>query len=800
MQRPNNWVKLTRLPNGPDGWGTFAASDAMRLSILLIAASCCSWYCSAQPLDALPQPRLNTIFPMGAKLGSTVEVEVAGFDLDDVTGLHFTTGDLKAELVVLPEPKNDKQAKDQSKDKPKPKPTGTSARLKITVGPKSRVGLHDVRVVGKYGISNARTFEVGTLEELNETEKPNNETSEAQSLPLNGTLNGTISSNVDVDYYKFTGKSQQRLIIAAECAKLDSRCRPLLELFDSKNVRLAYNRIDRDSDAVCDVRLPSDGQYFIRVCEFAYQSGGPDHFYRLTLTTGPRLDAVLPPCVPFGTDTPVSLIGRNLPGGKPISGTDYESLAQTVRSPTGAAQDGLTFNAAPPVEGLIDGFQVHIGGSNAVPVMLSDAKFHMEAQANDTPAAAEQITVPCDVIGAIEKRYDRDWYRFEAKKGQRFAVELFADRLGSEMDTAYVIKNAKTLMNVVEEQDDEPEALHPQQFHNRGGDPPAVLFTAPLDGAYLVQVSSRESNVTYGPRCIYRLRIAVPQPDFRAVVMFKSRDVVGAPQLAPGGTTALDVFIDRRDGFTGSVTVTATGLPDGVTAAPLSIPAGTRFGTLVLSAAPAVNVGVRAIGLECSSTFHGKTLKHTARPAGLVWSFQGNNNQPAQARLEEQTVLALVAAKPAFAVKIDTAKIRAITKQPDGKELERTGDTALTLKPGDRLVLPVSNLWQATNPRENPLLIRTARTTVTVPQQPIFAIGENDQAPAATIAKDKSDSVVSLEVRANAAPGRYTVVLHGECRVQFLRDPTKKDAKSQGLAIGYATPLQVTVLPSTLAK
>jgi len=89
---------------------------------------------------------------------------------------------------------------------------------------------------------------------------------------------------------------------------------------------------------------------------------------------------------------------------------------------------------------------------------------------------------------------------------------------------------------------------------------------------------------------------------------------------------------------------------------------------------------------------------------------------------------------------------------------------------------------------------------VTIPQQPIFAIGENDQAPAATIAKDKSDSVVSLEVRANAAPGRYTVVLHGECRVQFLRDPTKKDAKSQGLAIGYATPLQVTVLPSTLAK
>ena len=64
-----------------------------------------------------------------------------------------------------------------------------------------------------------------------------------------------------------------------------------------------------------DATLPADGDYFVRVSEFAYQQGGPDYFYRLTVAAGPWIDAVFPPAVNPGQPTKVTLHGRNLPGG-----------------------------------------------------------------------------------------------------------------------------------------------------------------------------------------------------------------------------------------------------------------------------------------------------------------------------------------------------------------------------------------------------------------------------------------------------------------------------------------------------
>ena len=62
--------------------------------------------------------------------------------------------------------------------------------------------------------------------------------------------------------------------------------------------------------------LPTDGDYYVRLYQFTHLSGGPDHFYRLSMTTAPWIDAVIPPMVPAGQATQVTVYGRNLPGGK----------------------------------------------------------------------------------------------------------------------------------------------------------------------------------------------------------------------------------------------------------------------------------------------------------------------------------------------------------------------------------------------------------------------------------------------------------------------------------------------------
>lgn len=41
------------------------------------------------PPPGLPTPRINNVFPGGAKAGTSVEVSITGFDLDEPTGLLF---------------------------------------------------------------------------------------------------------------------------------------------------------------------------------------------------------------------------------------------------------------------------------------------------------------------------------------------------------------------------------------------------------------------------------------------------------------------------------------------------------------------------------------------------------------------------------------------------------------------------------------------------------------------------------------------------------------------------------------
>src|SRR5207253_453884 len=49
----------------------------------------CSLLLAAAARADLPSPRLDLLFPLGAAAGSSVEVEVAGADLDDATTLLF---------------------------------------------------------------------------------------------------------------------------------------------------------------------------------------------------------------------------------------------------------------------------------------------------------------------------------------------------------------------------------------------------------------------------------------------------------------------------------------------------------------------------------------------------------------------------------------------------------------------------------------------------------------------------------------------------------------------------------------
>ena len=80
--------------------------------------------------------------------------------------------------------------------------------------------------------------------------------------------------------------------------------------------------------------VTADGDYYVRVSDFAHQNGGPESVYRLTVSTNPWIDAALPAVIAAGKPPQVMLFDRNLPNGQPAPGfRGREQLTVQVTPP-----------------------------------------------------------------------------------------------------------------------------------------------------------------------------------------------------------------------------------------------------------------------------------------------------------------------------------------------------------------------------------------------------------------------------------------------------------------------------------
>src|SRR6266851_2842526 len=225
----------------------------MRRTTVFVGALSCAWLtlaasALAQPPagSQLPNPRLTVLTPCGAKAGSTVEVTIVGSDLEEPQALLFSHPSIKAERIQPPPP-----PPADPKKPAQPAPTPPITKFKVTVAADAPPGNHDVRFVGKYGISNPRVFVVGDLLEVAEKE-PNNDVAEAQRVELNTTISGVIAAPTDVDYFVFAGKKGQRVVASCLSSTIDSRLRAGIEIYDSQGRQLASNRNYQGHDALAD--------------------------------------------------------------------------------------------------------------------------------------------------------------------------------------------------------------------------------------------------------------------------------------------------------------------------------------------------------------------------------------------------------------------------------------------------------------------------------------------------------------------------------------------------------------------
>lgn len=703
------------------------------------------------PNPGLPQPRLLIVMPTGAKAGSTTEVTVTGQDLDDAQGLYFSHAGFTTE--VLEAPKAGKQGI-------------ASARFKVTVPQDAPLGHHDIRVFNKWGVSNPRTFVIGDLPETVEKE-PNNDIDQAQSVDLNSTVSGTIAAPTDVDYFVFAGKKGQRVVVSCLASSIDSKVHAALQLYGPKGTLLGFNRDYRGTDALLDATLPEDGAYHVRVFSFTYTQGTPEHFYRLTISTAPWIDAVFPPVVEPGKQAKVTVYGRNLPGGKPdpaavLDGRMLETMTATIDVPNDpAALQRLAFRGhVAPQSASLSGFEYRVknetGTSNGFLLTYAQAPVVLDNEANDTPETAQEIALPCEIAGRIEKKRDRDWYAFSAKKGDVYSIETFGERIGSPLNLVFSLREAAS-GKVLYESVDNTETLAATQFVTRTEDPPRYRFVVPADGKYQLLVTSREAFVQAGPRQLYRVRITPERSDFQLIVMPTATNVPEGCMVGSGAYQAYTVFVWRHDGFAGEVALAAEGLPEKVTCPPQTIGGNAKQAAVVVGASADAPVATGSFRITGTATINGEKVVREARPATITWPAQ--QNVTPVARLDRSLVLAVREQAPfSLTIKADQEAVVA----------------------GDKLKLTVKaeRHWPDMKGNIQLSALSMPANMTLPPQLPMLTSG-------------KDEATLTLDVKAAVAPGTYTVVLRGQAQVPFSRDPNAK--QKQNATVSVAGAVMVTV-------
>jgi hypothetical protein len=545
-------------------------SARTRLSPWLLAALVALSPCRPVALSSARAnpPVASYVFPAGGRRGTTVKVRVGGLFLYQTCGFELLGPGVEAskqlqrtrtvwfEGPILPLP-DSQQAEDYPRD----------MAGEVRIAADAPLGGRRGRVWTAEGAASGLTFAVGDLPEVVEDEVDGDPIPVQVALPV--TVNGRIFPREDVDLWSFAARKGQTVTAEVQAARLGSPLDSHLQALDARGRVLAENDDAAGADSRLRFTAAEDGTYTLRIRD-VNSRGGQNYVYRLTITADAVLDSTYPLGGRRGTKVALSLSGQGVPAA-PVE------AALPANAP---AAHAYRFGAAGKL-------------SNPLVLDVDDLPEHLEAEPNDTPARARVVPLPAMVNGRIDRPGDVDHWGFAAKKGEAFAFELRAARLGSPLCGVLAVADAagKVLATA--------EAPGPRAD-------PALSFTAPADGTYWVRVGDR-FRMRGGPQHAYRLRMGPPpSPDFRlflaTVAASRFASAADALTLRRGGQAKLKIAVERNGGFAGPITLAVEGLPPGVKAANATVAAKQPAAEITLTAAADAVVGGARLTVKGTAT------------------------------------------------------------------------------------------------------------------------------------------------------------------------------------------------------
>ena len=257
--------------------------NTMRISLLSLLVL------AAVARAELPSPRLDRIFPSVPSAGSSVEVEVAGADLDGPKALTLRPSGHQGGADQGPQIQGERRRQ--------------RARGDLRRSRGRQVGRQQPATVYRFARTE-RSFE----------KEPNDEPATAQAVAMNSAVHGTTDNNKD-DIFKFSAKKGQRIVIDCQAGKLDSMLDATMTL--TAPTASCSPRTATTTAATRSIDFVAPGRRrLLRQSPRSLLSRRVP--YRLVVTDRPQVDHVFPRAVQAGKPQTVTIYGRNLgPGSKP---------------------------------------------------------------------------------------------------------------------------------------------------------------------------------------------------------------------------------------------------------------------------------------------------------------------------------------------------------------------------------------------------------------------------------------------------------------------------------------------------
>lgn len=451
-------------------------------------------------------PSIETCEPSVGQIAKEFHVQVTGAGLQNAKGMIFYSPHLKC---VQWKPLSDYEA------------VGT-----IRVAENCPLGPSPYRISSPEGLSDLRTLYITPLVVERESQDRPHAVGKG-----NITICGVLESG-DRDRYAIYRRKGERLSAEIVAVRLGARLLDtVLRIYgpDQNQLAMVDDTNLFQQDPAASLIAPKDGTYIIEVHESNY-GGSSDSQYALHIGDFPMASVVYPAGGPVGQSISVTFPGNP-------SGPEQ----QTVSIPP----EDQPFQLRAEHDGQIS--------PTISPFRRSRMENVLEQEPNDNLDTIDQrpAEIPIAFNGILQHPGDIDLFLFNAVAGQPIVIDVFANRIGSPIDSRIAVLDSAG-KEVASNDDWESHDSH-------------LEFEPATSGRFTIRISDK---LGFGREdAVYRIEVAKKQPALTPFLPRPQRKTQrGQSVSVPYGNRTLVRIGVRRSQIEGAVQLTWTDLPDGILA------------------------------------------------------------------------------------------------------------------------------------------------------------------------------------------------------------------------------------------